>query len=49
MKGQAVNSFSMANANYYDNIMLARCHFTVVTPLVGLLSQEFRHRTRPQA
>lgn len=46
MKGQAVNSFSIANANYYDNIMLAHCHFTVVTPLAGLLSQEFRHTGR---
>lgn len=44
MKGQAVNPFSMANANYYDNIiMFAHCHFTIVTPLAGLLSQEFRH------
>lgn len=44
MKGQAVNPFSMANANYYDNIiMFVHCHFTMVTPLAGLLSQEFRH------
>lgn len=46
MKGQTVNLFLMANANYYDNVMLVHCLFTVVTPLAGSLSQEFRHTGR---